>query len=164
MTRTEYNDSVTAYSDDLFRFALRYTGDTAESEDAVQDCYLLLWEERRQVETATVKGYLMRMLYRRLVDRHRHLAVERATHETLRPQEEGYNQHGRFELHDAMQQALAQLPEMQRKLVLLHDLEGYSYAEMAALSGLSEQQVGVYLFRARKTMKQLLEEYRYDNQ
>ena len=38
--------------------------------------------------------------------------------------------------------------------------EGYDYAAMATFTGLSEQQVGVYLFRARKTLKKLLEDYR----
>ena len=45
-------------------------------------------------------------------------------------------------------------------LVLLRDLEGYEYAEMAQMTGLSEQQVGVYLFRARKQLKKQLEDYR----
>lgn len=44
--------------------------------------------------------------------------------------------------------------------MLLRDLEGYDYAAMATFIGLSEQQVGVYLFRARKTLKKLLEDYR----
>ena len=65
-----------------------------------------------------------------------------------------------FELHDALNQALGQLPEQQRALVLLRDLEGYEYGEMAAMTGLSEQQVGVYLYRARKTLKKLLSDYR----
>ena len=59
-----------------------------------------------------------------------------------------------------MQKALNQLPEVQRQLILMKDLEGYEYKEMSDITGLTEQQVGVYLFRARKTMKKLLEDYR----
>ena len=42
----------------------------------------------------------------------------------------------------------------------MRDLEGYDYAEMASQTGISVDQVGVYLFRARKTMKKLMEDYR----
>ena len=100
------------------------------------------------------------MLYRRLVDIHRHQMVEIGARDTLKPEQEEYEQHSGFELRDAMQWALNQLPEVQRQLILMKDLEGYEYKEMSEVTGLSEQQVGVYLFRARKTMKKLLEDYR----
>ena len=158
MTVREYNQSVRRCSDDLNRFALRYSNFSAAAEDAVQDVFLMLWERRTEVEVEGVRGYLVRTLYRRLVDLHRHDEVVRRAVPSA--PDEAYSQHNAFELHDALSKALAQLPEQQRALVLLRDLEGWSYADMAALSGLSEQQVGVYLFRARKTMKKLLEDYR----
>ena len=158
MTVSEYNHSVRQCSDDLYRFALRYSNFSAAAEDAVQDAFLALWERRGEVEAAGARGYLLRELYRRLVDQHRHDAVVRRA--TPAPADEAYAQHDRFELRDALSQALAQLPEQQRALVLLRDLEGYDYAAMATFTGLSEQQVGVYLFRARKTLKKLLEDYR----
>ena len=162
MTTREYNECVKMYGDDLYRFALRYTGNGVTSEDAVQDVFVILWEKRESIVASGAKGYLMRMLYRRLIDSHRHQMVEHDAREQMTPRQEEYEQHTGFELRDAMQQALNQLPDVQRQLVLMKDLEGYGYEEMAELTGLSEQQVGVYLFRARKTMKKLLEDYRYD--
>ncbi|MBP3763552.1 MAG: sigma-70 family RNA polymerase sigma factor [Bacteroidales bacterium] len=158
MTVSEYNHTVHQCSDDLYRFALRYSNISAAAQDAVQDVFLTLWERRTEVETATAKGYLVRTLYRRLIDLHRHDEVVRRSAPDAPA--EAYAQHEAFELRDAMAQALAQLPEQQRALVLLRDLEGYDYAAMAAMTGLSEQQVGVYLFRARMTLKKLLEDYR----
>lgn len=160
MTVSEYNHSVRQFSDDLYRFALRYSNLSAAAEDAVQDAFLALWERRGEVEAAGARGYLVRVLYRRLVDQHRHAAVVRRATPAPAPADEAYAQHDRFELRDALSQALVQLPEQQRALVLLRDLEGYDYAALAATTGLSEQQVGVYLFRARKTLKKLLEDYR----
>ena len=158
MTVSEYNHSVRQCSDDLYGFALRYSNLSAAAEDAVQDTFLALWERRAEVEATGVRGWLVRTLYRRLVDQHRHDEVVRRA--ALDAPAEAYAQHESFELHDALSKALAQLPEQQRALVLLRDLEGYDYAEMARLTALSEQQVGVYLFRARKTLKKLLEDYR----
>ena len=157
MTTKEYNHCVRHLGDDLYRFALRYANLSAAAEDAVQDVFADLWERRSEVEAEGARGWLIRALYRRLVDMHRHDEVVRNTQVA---QENEYRQHENFELKDALAHALATLPERQRMLVLLRDLEGYEYAEMAQMTGLSEQQVGVYLFRARKQLKKQLEDYR----
>ena len=150
MTTKEYNHCVRHLGDDLYRFALRYANLSAAAEDAVQDVFADLWERRSEVEAEGARGWLIRALYRRLVDMHRHDEVVRNAQVA----------HENFELKDALAHALATLPEQQRMLVLLRDLEGYEYAEMAQMTGLSEQQVGVYLFRARKQLKKQLEDYR----
>lgn len=157
MTTKEYNHCVRHLGDDLYRFALRYANLSAAAEDAVQDVFADLWERRSEVEAEGARGWLIRALYRRLVDMHRHEEVVRNAQVT---QENEFRQHEDFELKDALAHALATLPEQQRMLVLLRDLEGYEYAEMAQMTGLSEQQVGVYLFRARKQLKKQLEDYR----
>ena len=157
MTTKEYNHCVRHLGDDLYRFALRYANFSAAAEDAVQDVFADLWERRSEVEAEGARGWLIRALYRRLVDMHRHDEVVRNTQVA---QENEYRQHEDFELKDALAHALATLPEQQRMLVLLRDLEGYEYAEMAQMTGLSEQQVGVSLFRARKQLKKQLEDYR----
>jgi len=157
MTTKEYNHCVRHLGDDLYRFALRYANLSAAAEDAVQDVFADLWERRSEVESEGARGWLIRALYRRLVDMHRHDEVMRNAQVA---QENEFRQHENFELKDALAHALATLPEQQRMLVLLRDLEGYEYAEMAQMTGLSEQQVGVYLFRARKQLKKQLEDYR----
>lgn len=157
MTTKEYNHCVRHLGDDLYRFALRYANLSAAAEDAVQDVFADLWERRSEVESEGARGWLVRALYRRLVDMHRHDEVVRNAQVA---QENEFRQHEDFELKDALAHALATLPEQQRMLVLLRDLEGYEYAEMAQMTGLSEQQVGVYLFRARKQLKKQLEDYR----
>lgn len=156
MTTREYNDCVRHYSDDLYRFALRYTGDGDKSHDIVQDVFVTLWENHDKLHYDGIKGYLIRVLYRQLINDHRHEVVCRNAHKNLYRQQESYEQHLNFELHDSMQNALNQLPDIQRQLLLLKDLEGYEYSEMAAITGIDQHQVGVYLFRARKKMRELL--------
>lgn len=158
MTTCEYNDCVKQLGDDLYRFALRYTGDGEKSRDAVQDAFVTLWERHKELKYKGIKGYLIRILYHILVNGHRHEVVCRNARDNLMPEQENYEQHHTFELHDAMQKALRQLPEIQRQLLLLKDLEGYNYSEIAEMAGINEQQVGVYLFRARKKMRELLME------
>ena len=50
------------------------------------------------------------------------------------------------------------LPEIQKTVVLLRDYEGYNYSEIAEITDLSESQVKVYIFRARKTLQSYLKD------
>ena len=60
------------------------------------------------------------------------------------------------DVREAIERAADQLPDIQRAVLMLRDWEGYSYKEIAEITGLSDSQVKVYLFRARKKMKELL--------
>ncbi|MFZ1617190.1 MAG: RNA polymerase sigma factor, partial [Flavobacteriales bacterium] len=57
------------------------------------------------------------------------------------------------DLKEVLDAALATLPEMQRSVVLLRDLEGYSYEEIADLTQLNITQVKVYIYRGRTALK-----------
>ncbi len=50
--------------------------------------------------------------------------------------------------------AIDQIPSLYKELLTLRDLESYSYKEIETITGLSENQVKVYLFRARKAIKE----------
>ncbi len=79
------------------------------------------------------------------------------------PQEIQAHPDERFDLREALQQALSQLPQIQREALQLKDLEGYSCQEIAEILAISETQVTVYLYRARVTMKRYLIALGYDN-
>ena len=59
-------------------------------------------------------------------------------------------------MREILDEALGRLPEIQKSVVLLRDYEGYNYAEIAEITGLSESQVKVYIFRARKSLQSYL--------
>ncbi len=61
-----------------------------------------------------------------------------------------------FDLQNILHEALNQLPEIQKTLVLLRDYEGYSYEEIGKICDLKESQVKVYIFRARQALKSYL--------
>ena len=63
-------------------------------------------------------------------------------------------------MNDSIEKMLATLPEVQRMLLLLRDMEGYSYKEMADITGLSDEQVMTYLYRARVRARKYLTENR----
>jgi RNA polymerase sigma-70 factor (ECF subfamily) len=59
----------------------------------------------------------------------------------------------RFELKEIIDMAMKKLPELHKSILLLRDLEGYNYKEIGEMLNLNESQVKVYLFRARKKIK-----------
>jgi len=60
------------------------------------------------------------------------------------------------DLNEILHTALNKLPESQRSVILLRDYEGYSYDEIAEITGLSEAQVKVYIYRGRLFLKKFI--------
>lgn len=162
MTAKEYNRCVACCADDVMRFAVRCGGCREDCEDAVQEALASLWNHRESVAVDKGKSYLMGAAYRRLVSHFRHEAVvqEYATmtvHPMSQMPDEG------FDLKDAIERSLQTLPEVQRAILQLRDVEGYSYAEIGETLALSDKQVQVYLFRARVAMRKQLNLLGYGN-
>jgi RNA polymerase sigma-70 factor (ECF subfamily) len=70
--------------------------------------------------------------------------------------EEGTSGGQYSDLSELLEQAVSRLPDDQRAVVMLRDYEGYSYREIADITNLSEQQVKVYIYRARVFLKRYI--------
>ena len=66
-----------------------------------------------------------------------------------------------FELKEIIDKALKNLPEQQKTILLLRDMEGYNYQEIGEILNLNESQVKVYLFRARQKMKDQIKDLNF---
>lgn len=151
MDAREYNTCVHDWSDALFRFACKCTGNQADAHDIVQSAFEVLWEKCRQVNAISAKAFLFQVAYRQAVDSHRRR--QRVAYSN--PPEQSFTP-GNPDVKKIVERALAQLDEQSRALVLLKDYEGYRYDEIAVITSLNETQVKVYLHRARKTLKEYL--------
>jgi RNA polymerase sigma-70 factor (ECF subfamily) len=69
----------------------------------------------------------------------------------------------RFDLSEAIESSMQTLPEVQRAILQLRDVEGYSYREIGETLQLSDDRVQVYLFRARVAMRKQLIKLGYGN-
>ena len=154
MTRSQYNTCVDQYADGLFRFVLASLRNREEAEDVVQDSFARVWERRRQVEYEKAKSYLFTVAYHRIIDlvrqRRQEIAVENLFQ--LPDQKTAIYPDVNVILHKAVDA----LPEAQRSAVLLRDYEGYSYQEIGDITGQSEAQVKVNIFRARTTLRNVI--------
>ncbi len=94
----------------------------------------------------------------------RHTKVVRQHAEATQALAQGYKDPDlRFDLREAIERSLQALPEVQRAILQLRDVEGYRYREIGETLSLSDSQVQVYLFRARVAMRKQLKLMGYDN-
>lgn len=154
MTRQEYNTSVDIYSDRVYRFIVKNLKNSEDARDIVQNAYVKLWIHHQQVEFKKARSYLFTVAYRNMIDfirKSKRMDIVAVLPERIQPAAAN-----NFELKDQLNLSLAQLTEVQRSVILLRDYEGYSYKEIATITHLSEAQVKVYIYRARKKLQSII--------
>ena len=151
MNINDYNRGVDSYADGLFRFAFKSCGNSDQARDLVQDAFEKLWTKLETVEADKMKSYLFTTVYNAIVDsarKNQRKQTYEANLQTPIHVETTY-----FDVKEKLNEGLQKMPEIQKQVVLLRDYEGYSYQEIGEITGLSEQQVKVYIFRARKFLR-----------
>jgi RNA polymerase sigma-70 factor (ECF subfamily) len=154
MTVKDYNACVSAHADAVYRFILKNIRDKEKARDLVQDSFEKLWINVQQVSAEKAKSYLFTTAYHKMIDQTR--ADKRmANWDEVNPLNWSHSEH----YSDAMEklnQGVAKLPPDQRSVLMLRDYEGYSYKEISEITGLSEAQVKVYIYRARVYLKEYI--------
>ncbi|MBK8615219.1 MAG: RNA polymerase sigma factor [Flavobacteriales bacterium] len=155
MTLADYNTAVDQHADGIYRFALKHLRDTDVAKDVVQESFARLWVKAEEVDAAKAKSYLFTTAHHIMVDEVR--KGGRSTRMEEHHEDLQYtSQSGQPDLKEILDAGLATLPEVQRSVVLLRDLEGYTYEEIAELTGLNLTQVKVYIYRGRNTLKEYI--------
>ncbi|MCD8266150.1 MAG: RNA polymerase sigma factor [Prevotellaceae bacterium] len=158
-----WND-VLPLKDKLFRLALRITLNRAEAEDVVQDTLLRVWNERgKWQQIRSLEAFSLTVCRNLALDRQKRASATDAPltereHEMRNPLPQPDELVLRKERLRLVRETMDSLPEMQRTLMLLRDVEGKTYKEIAETLAVSEAQVKVYLHRARQRIKKTIEE------
>lgn len=121
------------------------------SEDLVQQSFIKLWEHRKSIDIARVKSWLFTVAHRLLIDHYRKQKRETKVLNLMDSKAPATQEN--YEEKEILKLCLRELSEIQRQVLLLRDYEGYSYAEIAEIADLNLSQVKVYIFRARKKMR-----------
>lgn len=157
-----FQNRVLPVKNKLFRFALRMLGNEDEAKDVIQEVFIRVWNGREQMDQIqNMEAWCMRITKNLSLDRLR--SIQR---KGTRPMDEGFDvQHAdvtpdvKTELGESMQnvtQLIAGLPEKQRQIIHLRDVEGYTYNEICDILELDMNQVKVNLFRARNAVREKL--------
>ncbi len=151
MTVKDYNKAVEDYSNGIYRFILKNIKDRDKAQDVVQDTFEKCWIKRETVDGTKVKSYLFSTAYHTMIDMIRKESRQAGFDEVKQEKLSHDNQYS--DLNEILHNAIQQLPETQRSVILLRDYEGYSYEEISEITGLSESQVKVYIYRGRVYLK-----------
>lgn len=152
MNVAEYNACVDNFSDNLFRFILKNLRDEERAKDVVQETFAKMWTKVGEVAYEKAKSYLFSTAYHTMIDMIR--KEKRQTEFEKAPEPAHSEQYS--DLQELLHEAVEQLPPDQKAVVMLRDYEGYSYKEISDVTNLTESQVKVYIYRARKFLQQYL--------
>jgi len=151
MTVKEYNKSVEEFSDSVYRFIRANLRDEDGANDIVQDSYEKLWRHVAEIDYSVVKSWLFSTAYHAMID---HIRKEKKMTVFEGSYEDGLIYESQYsDLNEILHSAIKRLPEQQKTSVLLRDYEGYSYKEIGEITGQSEAQVKINIYRGRLALK-----------
>ena len=168
--RAQFEAEALVHLDALYAFALKLTRARADAEDLVSDTVLRALERWGQYRLGTnIRAWLFTILYHLFVSRKRRIDAREVpaaeTGDDGRPAREPVGEtdpEGRFYdsfLDEEITDSIEALPEEYRSAVVLSDLHGLAYAEIAALLGIPEGTVKSRLFRGRRLLQKKLAGY-----
>ncbi|HEY3405960.1 MAG TPA: RNA polymerase sigma factor [Ohtaekwangia sp.] len=162
MNLESFQNRVLPAKNKLFRFALRFLGSEEEAKDVVQEVFIKVWNGREQMpEVQNWEAWCMRITKNLSLDRIRSLNRKQTQpiEDSFDVRHEALTPHESTEMRESMNrinQLIETLPEKQRQVIHLRDVEGYSYNEICEILELDMNQVKVNLFRARNTVREKL--------
>ena len=160
MQQNEFIKIVSPFKDKLFRLAKRLLVSTEEAEDATQEVMVRLWHKKETlVNYNSVEALAMTMTKNFCLDQ---LKSKRASnlqlvHSNYRDNQVGLDQ--QLEAKDSwnwVEKMINELPEQQRLIIQMRDIEEFEFTEIAAVLEMNETAVRVALSRARKTIREQL--------
>ena len=159
MQEISFRNDILPLKDKLYRLAFRITLNSAEAEDVVQDTMIRVWDKRDEWPNfESIEAYCLTVARNLAIDRiekidSQHMELTPETQElpdALNP----YEQLAQSEQLGLIHRLLNELPEKQRSIMQLRDIEGKSYKEIADILQITEEQVKINLFRSRQKIKQ----------
>ncbi len=156
----EFEAVALPHWNDLYRTAAAQLKDEARAEDVLQEAYLKAWRSFHQFRRGTdCRAWLFRIMFNCIHDHHRHWFNTKATDEfdEKAAAKFPYAPPIPDELTDEeIVAAVRELPDRYREIVLLADVEEFSYKEIAEVLGLPIGTVMSRLSRARKSLRTTL--------
>ena len=161
---------IEAYGTDIYSFCIRLTQNRELAEELYQDTFLAMCEKEDWKEEGNVKSYLLGITIKLWQNRKRKFAWrKRIAAEIPLSKEQGleaFSTDENLEQHmvskeeqEAVWKAVYKLPEQLRIVILLYYMEGFKVAEIAEKLSLSISNVKSKLMRARRYLKQELEDF-----
>ncbi len=158
MDAAQFNKQIISLRDQLFRLAKSMLRNSDAAQDAVQDLNMKLWEKRNQLdEVENLPAFAMRAMRNQCLDAIRQHKEEAEISTEI--MYEGPNPHQTIESIDMATRIrilIDRLPELQRTVIKMRDVEGLEISEIAYITNLNANAVTVNLSRARQKIRELI--------
>lgn len=166
MQPTEFSNLIRPFQDKVFRLAKRLLVSTEEAQDATQDVLLKLWNKNKELDRFdNLEAFAMTVTKNHCLDRlkSKQAGVLTLVHSNYTDSNATVEE--KFEQQDSVslvEKLMARLPEQQRMIVQLRDVEGYEFEEISSMLEMNETAIRVSLSRARKILReQLIKNHSY---
>ncbi|MEM1257210.1 MAG: RNA polymerase sigma factor [Bacteroidota bacterium] len=162
MQQKEFLALVMPFKDKLYRMAKRLLVSREEAEDATQEILLKLWSKNESmVQYKSVEAFAMTMTKNFCLDRlkSKQAGNLKLVHSNYR--DENVSVQRQLEAQDSVswvERIMQGLPEQQKMVLQLRDVEDYDYEEIAQMLDMKPTAVRVTLSRARKTVREKLQQ------
>ena len=170
MKRIKFEKYVSRYKDFVYSQAYYFTGNSADAQDITQEVLVKFWHHFESVDSKSTKSWLIKVTRNLCIDhsrKRREIAMAR-----MNPSENSGDEHFELENIDdspgpdiAMERtdlqmrlkiAIGKLPEKIREAIILREIQGFSYEEIAEALEIPLNSVKVYLHRGRKSLIKIL--------
>jgi len=159
-----FNDLVERYQRMAYNLAFRMLGERSAAQDATQDAFFSAWRKIGGCQGTNVRAWLMSITantcrdHLRKVKRNPSIPLESLVQEpTASPSAESPEDYAlRRELNGEIQKGLSTLPAQQRLAVILCDIQGFSYEEIARIMGCNIGTVRSRISRGRTQLRDYL--------
>jgi len=162
MENKELIQILTPFKNKMFRYAYSIIGSKFEAEDIVQEAIIKVWKKKENfAEIDNKEAWVITIVRNLAIDKVR-ARKKKSTSDIDDYFHISDNAPGpdvKLEQSDAIKKVaeiMNTLADTQKEIITLRDIEGYTYQEIADIMGLKVDQVKVYLFRARKTLREKL--------
>ncbi len=166
MNQSDFLNSVLPFKDKVFRLAKRLLVSSEEAEDATQELYFKLWKNKENLaEYKNIEAFAMTMTKNYCYDRLKSKQASNLTlvHSNYKENDTALDK--KLEYQDSVSQVhrlIEKLPEQQKLVIQLRDIEQYDYEEIGKMLDLNPTAVRVALSRARKTIREkLIKQHNY---
>ncbi|WP_054558028.1 RNA polymerase sigma factor [Croceitalea dokdonensis] len=166
MQQKEFLNLVMPFRDKLYRMAKRLLISKEEAEDATQEILLKLWSKSESMSTyKSVEAFAMTMTKNFCLDRlkSKQAGNLKLVHSNYKDEQTALQR--QLEAKDSVnwvERIMDQLPEQQKMVLQLRDVEDYDFDEICELLDMKPTAVRVTLSRARKTVREkLMQKHRY---
>ena len=166
MDQSEFLDLVMPVKDKLYRLAKRLLVSAEEAEDATQEVLMKLWDRKHKMgKYRSVEAFAMTMTKNFCLDRLKSKQSSNLKLVHSNYADESASLQREVEIKDSIgwvQKIMEELPEQQKMVLQLRDVEEYDFEEISEMLDLNPTTVRVTLSRARKAVREkLLNKHRY---